>query len=67
MAEKIAFPNIELEINEITSGFRKIGRIPNIISAIDGSHIPIKASYLFPVDYFNRKGFYLIFLNQCIH
>lgn len=29
----------------------------NIIGAIDGSHIPIKAPHLFPVDYFNRKGF----------
>ena len=62
MAEKIAFLNTELEINEITSGFRRIGRISNIIGIIDGSHIPIKASHLFPVDYFNRKGFYLIVL-----
>ncbi len=66
LAEKIAFPNTELEINEITSGFRRIGRIPNIISAIDGSHIPIKASYLFPVDYFNRKGFYSIVLQAVV-
>ena len=56
LAEKIAFPNAELEVNEITSGFRRIGRISNIIGAIDGSHVPIKAPHLFPVDYFNRKG-----------
>jgi hypothetical protein len=34
--------------------------------AIDGSHIPIKAPYLFPVDYFNRKGFYSIVLQAVV-
>ena len=62
LSEKIVFPSTELEINEITNGFRKIGRIPNVIGAIDGSHIPIKASHLFSMDYFNRKGFYSIVL-----
>ena len=66
LAEKIAFPNTELEVNEITSEFRRIGRIPNIIGAIDGSHIPIKAPHLFPVDYFNRKGFYSIVLQAVV-
>ncbi|GES85798.1 putative nuclease HARBI1 [Rhizophagus clarus] len=45
LAEKITFPNTELQINEISSGFIRIKRIPNVISAIDGSHIPIKASH----------------------
>ena len=66
LAEKIVFPNTELEINEVTSGFKRIGRIPNVISAIDGSHIPIKAPHLFPVDYFNRKGFYSIVLQALV-
>jgi hypothetical protein len=66
LAEKIAFLNTEVEVNEITSGFRTIGRIPNIIGAIDGSHIPIKVSHLFPVDYFNRKGFYSIVLQAVV-
>ena len=66
LSEKIVFPSTELEINEITNGFRRIGRIPNVIGAIDGSHIPIKAPHLFPVDYFNRKGFYSIVLQALV-
>ena len=45
LSEKIVFPSTELEINEITNGFRRIRRIPNVIGAIDGSHIPIKAPH----------------------
>jgi len=66
LAEKIVFPNTELEINEVTSGFKRIGRIPNMIGIIDSSHIPIKAPHLFPVDYFNRKGFYSIVLQAVV-
>ena len=64
--EKIIFPNTELEINRITNGFKKIGKISNVIGAIDGSHIPIKAPHLFPVDYFNRKEFYSIVLQAVV-
>ncbi|CAI2200118.1 11585_t:CDS:1, partial [Funneliformis geosporum] len=35
LAEKIRFPNTELEINRITNEFKKFERISNIISAID--------------------------------
>jgi hypothetical protein len=66
LAEKITFPNTVLEINEVVNGFRRIGRIPNVIGAIDGSHIPIKAPHLFPIDYFNRKGFYSIVLQAVV-
>jgi len=66
LAAKIIFPNTELEINGIMSGFKGIGKIPNVIGAIDGSHIPIKAPHLFPVDYFNRKGFYSIVLQAVV-
>src|SRR5436305_1898808 len=66
LAEKIIFSNTELEINRITNGFERIGKIPNVIGTIDGSHIPIKAPHLFPVDYFNRKGFYSIVLQAVV-
>ena len=66
LTEKIIFPNTLLEINEITSEFKRIGRIPNVFGAIDGSHIPIKAPHLYPVDYFNRKGFYSIVLQAVV-
>jgi len=66
LVEKIGFPNTVLEINEVTNGFRRIGRISDVFGAIDGSHIPIKAPHLFPVDYFNRKGFYSIVLQAVV-
>lgn len=66
LAEKITFPSTAIEINEIINGFKRLGRIPNVIGAIDGSHIPIKAPHLFPVDYFNRKGFYSIVLQAVV-
>ena len=66
LAEKIIFPSTESEIRRIANGFKKLGRIPNVIGAIDGSHIPIKAPHLFPVDYFNRKGFYSIVLQAVV-
>ena len=66
LAEKIIFPNTELEINRIANGFKKLGRISNVIGAINGSHIPIKAPHLFPVDYFNRKGYYSIVLQAVV-
>jgi hypothetical protein len=66
LAEKIVFPNTESEINKVTNGFKRIGKFSNAIGAIDGSHIPIKAPHLFPVDYFNRKGFYSIVLQAVV-
>ena len=66
LAEKIIFPSTESEVSRITNGFKKLGRISNVIGAIDGSHIPIKAPHLFPVDYFNRKGFYSIVLQAVV-
>jgi hypothetical protein len=66
LTEKITFPNTAAEISEIRNGFKRIGKIPDAIGAIDGSHIPIKAPHLFPVDYFNRKGFYSIVLQAVV-
>jgi hypothetical protein len=66
LVEKIRFPNTELEINKITNGFKKLGRISNVIGIIDGSHIPVKAPHLFPIDYFNRKGYYSIVLQAVV-
>ncbi|GES88053.1 protein ANTAGONIST OF LIKE HETEROCHROMATIN PROTEIN 1-like [Rhizophagus clarus] len=66
LSEKIIFPTTELEVNRITNGFKITRNFPNVIGAIDGSHIPIKAPHLFPVDYFNRKGFYSIVLQAVV-
>ena len=37
LAEKIIFPSTESEVSKITNGFKKLGRISNVIGAIDGS------------------------------
>ena len=39
-------------------GFFQISKIPNVVAAIDGTHIPIKALQNNHEDYFNRKHFY---------
>ena len=39
-------------------GFSQISKIPNLVAAIDGTHIPIKAPQKNHEDYFNRKHFY---------
>ncbi|GES88804.1 protein ANTAGONIST OF LIKE HETEROCHROMATIN PROTEIN 1-like [Rhizophagus clarus] len=66
LSEKIIFLTTELEVNRITNGFKITRNFPNVIGAIDDSHIPIKAPHLFPVDYFNRKGFYSIILQAVV-
>jgi hypothetical protein len=66
LTDKIIFSATESEVNRITNGFKRIGKFSNVIGAIDGSHIPIKAPHLFPVDYFNRKGFYSIVLQAVV-
>ncbi|GBC35406.2 protein ANTAGONIST OF LIKE HETEROCHROMATIN PROTEIN 1-like [Rhizophagus irregularis DAOM 181602=DAOM 197198] len=66
LTEKIIFPTTESGTNRITNRFKRIREFSNIIGAIDGSHIPIKAPHLFPVDYFNRKGFYSIILQAVV-
>ena len=39
-------------------GFSEKSKFPNVVAAIDGSHIPIKAPKDNHEDYFNRKHFY---------
>ena len=39
-------------------GFSEKSKVPNVVAAIDGSHIPIKAPKENHEDYFNRKHFY---------
>lgn len=48
------------EIDAITDKFIKISNIPNVLDAIDGSYIPIKAPTVDPESYINRKCFYAI-------
>jgi hypothetical protein len=53
----IKFPKSELELNQIKQNFYAIDRMPNVIGAIDGTHIEIKTPLRdIESDYINRKN-----------
>ena len=52
------FPSTRAEISRKIEGFSEKSKVPNVVAAIDGSHIPIKAPKENHKDYFNRKHFY---------
>ena len=56
--EFIKFPSTTAEIAKKIEGFDNKSKIPNVVGAIDGSHVPIKAPKVNHEDYFNRKHFY---------
>lgn len=56
--EFIQFPSTRAEIAKKIEGFSEISKVPNVVAAIDGSHIPIKKPCINHEDYFNRKHFY---------
>ena len=41
-------------------------RVQNVVAAIDGSHIPIKAPLINHEDYSNRKHFYSCFVQEVV-
>jgi len=53
----IEFPS-RAEIGRKIEGFPEKSKFPNVVAAIDGSHIPIKAPKENHEEYFNRKHFY---------
>ena len=53
----IKFPSTRAEISKI-EGLSEKSKVPNVVAAIDGSDIPIKAPKENHEDYFNRKHFY---------
>lgn len=56
--EIIKWPNDE-EKTRIAEGFASSG-FPNVIGAIDGSHVRLDKPSVDPDSYLNRKGFYSI-------
>src|SRR5947207_1867951 len=60
------FPDSHTEFSNIARKFKRKAGILYAVGAIDGSHIPIKAPKQFPMDYYNRKGFYSIILQAVI-
>nr|XP_016942562.2 protein ALP1-like [Drosophila suzukii]XP_036677809.1 protein ALP1-like [Drosophila suzukii]XP_036677810.1 protein ALP1-like [Drosophila suzukii] len=51
----ISFPKLD-ECIQNAGAFQKMCHIPNVIGAIDGTHIPVKAPKIGYMDFVNRKG-----------
>lgn len=54
----IKFPNTPATTRETIQGFREKSNFPDVVGAIDGTHIPIRAPKINHEDYFNRKQYY---------
>lgn len=54
----IKFPTCPAQVSEKIQGFREKSTFPNVVGAIDGTHIPIRAPKENHEDYFNRKHYY---------
>ena len=54
----IKFRFTRAEKSRKIEGFSEKSKVTNVVAAIDGSHIPIKAPKENHEDYFNRKHFY---------
>lgn len=50
------------EVREITQAFARTANFPDVLGAIDGTHIPITAPKEHAAKYINRKGFHSILL-----
>uniref|UniRef100_A0A1X7SJI0 DDE Tnp4 domain-containing protein n=1 Tax=Amphimedon queenslandica TaxID=400682 RepID=A0A1X7SJI0_AMPQE len=49
-------------LKEVVEGFHSHWGFPNCAGATDGSHIPMAASVDYHSDYYNRKGWYSMFV-----
>jgi len=56
------FPKTEAETRQSIQEFQDISRFPQVVGALDGFHIPIRAPKEDPNEYINRKSFHSIFL-----
>ena len=57
--EIITFPSARADVLKKVQGFSMKSKVPNVVAAIDGSHIPSKAPLINHEDYFNRKWRFL--------
>ncbi|CAG2185824.1 HARBI1 [Mytilus edulis] len=58
--EFVKWPRRDAEKNKIKAGNYRIGGFPNVIGAIDGTHIRIQAPTTDEASYVNRKGYHSI-------
>lgn len=63
--EYIYFPAQE-EMANVKEKFYNISNMPNIIGAIDCTHIKIKNPGNYPMLYINRKGFFSLNVQVCV-
>ena len=56
----------EQKLSEIISEFETLRGFPQVVGAIDGTHIPILKSQESSSDYYNRKGFYCILMQAVV-
>lgn len=54
------------DLKEIIEGFESSWGFPQVVGAIDGSHIPITRPIHNQADYYNRKGFHSIILQAVV-
>uniref|UniRef100_A0A8C1ZZD5 DDE Tnp4 domain-containing protein n=1 Tax=Cyprinus carpio TaxID=7962 RepID=A0A8C1ZZD5_CYPCA len=52
------FPNQMAELNKLKRGFFSIARFPNVVGAIDGTHVRIQAPTAHEHFFVNRKGYH---------
>ena len=62
----IKFPSDEEELSLAIRRMKSIAGLPNVVGAIDGSHVQIKAPKSCHEDYFNRKQNYSINLQGTV-
>ena len=61
----ISFPT-GAALREIIDGFKDDLGFPQCAGAVDGSHIPIISPQECPADYYNRKGWHSIILQELL-
>ena len=61
----VRLPN-EDELKEIIREFENLWGFPQVVGAIDGTHIPILKPQESASDYYNRKGFYSILVQAVV-
>lgn len=61
----VKFPNNE-GLREVVNGYKTKWGFPQVVGAIDGTHIPIVRPKDSAADYYNRKGFYSIIVQGTV-
>lgn len=63
----IQFPKTEYKVQEVMDAFEEEYKLPQIVGAIDGCHIEIKAPPENKEDYLNRKQYYSMNLEGTVN